>query len=234
MIKKLLLVALLLFLPVTAEAQQAVPGQSVILLAEDTIQKMLDRSDGSDYQLECLTRLPPNITLPNGILDMSAELMGQLRYGQPIQVKVAVNVDGMRQMNIITIWRVRKFMEVLVAARDLPSQTTLEEADMVYDRREVTRVGDVIFQSADAVGLQLRRPLTVGSVITRSSLTKPEAIKAGDNVTIVSIAGNVTVKVAGQAVQGGAVGDVIRVRNLSSGKSLLAKIQDRDTVVIYN
>ena len=234
MIKKLLLAVFLLLWPTTALAEQNLPGQAVVLLAEDTIQKMLDRSDGSDYQMECLTMLPTNIVLPNGVLDMAPELVGQLRYGQPVQVRVAINIDGLRRMNIITIWRVRKFAEVLVASRDLSSRAVLEESDVVFERREVTRMDEVLFKSSDVVGLQLKRPLSVGSVVTRSSLTKPEMIKSGDNVTIVSVAGSVTVKVAGQALQGGAAGDVIRVRNLSSGKSLLARIQDRDTVVILN
>jgi flagella basal body P-ring formation protein FlgA len=40
------------------------------------------------------------------------------------------------------------------------------------------------------------------------------------------------VQVAGQALQGGAVGDVIRVRNLGSGKSLLARIESATAVAV--
>ncbi len=232
MLIKAVLLAILFFLPSEAFAQQLLPGQAVILTAKNAIEETLDRSDGSIYQVEGLTRLPENIVLPDGILDLTPSLMGKVRYGQPMQVQVAVNINGLRQMNIVTVWRVKKLVEVVVAAKDLQSRTALSEDDVTLERREVTRIDEAIFQISDAAGLELKRAIPAGSMVTRSSLTKPEIIRSGDNVTIVSISGSVTVKASGQALQGGAAGDVIRVRNISSGKSLLGRIEDRQTVVI--
>ncbi len=235
MIRLFLLLLLLLACPLGVGAQQqtqTIPTSSLVFIAQDAIESMLDRSDGSEYQLECLTRLPESIVLPVGILEMEPEIVGKIRYGSPVQVKVAVNINGQRQMNVITVWRVKKFIDVLVAAKDLPSRSVLTDADVTFERREVVRFEEVLFDPGDVVGLELKRPLTAGSIITRSSLTKSFLIKPGDNLTIISKSGSVMVKVPGQALQGGAIGDVIRVRNISSGKSFLARVEDAQTVVV--
>lgn len=232
--KTIILAIALLLLPLTANAQsyQAIPSSAIFALAQSEIEKALDSNDGAEHKIECLTRFPDVLQVPAGMLDMQAELMGNMRYNAPVQVRVDVKVNGVRQMNLVTTWRVKKVLLVLVAARDLPSRTTLTDLDIAFERREIDRIDDVMTELSDAVGKETRRALTVGSVIGKSMLGKPQLIKSGDNITIVSISGTVMVKASGQALQGGAVGDVIRVRNLASGKVILAKIQDQNTVVI--
>jgi flagella basal body P-ring formation protein FlgA len=235
LIRAIFLCALFLAAPPSAEAagqQQTLPSASLLALAEGFIDSRLDRSDGSEYRIERLTRLPENIFLPTGTLTVAPELVGAIRYNTPVQVKIAIAVNNAPQMNLLTAWRVRKFSYVLVTARDVPAHTVLSAADVLLERREVVRLDDVIYNMDYIAGLETKRPLTAGSIVAKSALGRPQAVKAGDNVTIVSRAGAVTVQVAGQALQGGAAGEVIRVRNLSSGKSLLARIENETTVVV--
>ena len=232
--KTIILAIVLLLLPLTASAQsyQSIPASLIFAMAQSEIEKAIDSSDGSEYKVECLTRFPEVLQMPAGALDMKAELVGQIRYNAPVQVRVDIKVNGVRQMNLVTTWRVKKILMVIVAARDLPSRTVLSDADVVFERREVDRIDDIILEIKDIMGQETKRALTVGTVITKSMLGKPQLVKSGDNITIVSIAGAVMVKATGQALQGGAAGDVIRVRNLASGKIILARVQDENTVVI--
>ncbi|MDR3349135.1 MAG: flagellar basal body P-ring formation chaperone FlgA [Acidaminococcales bacterium] len=235
LLRAIVLCALFLAAPPSVKAagqQQTLPSASLFALVEEFIGSRLDRSDGSEYKIERLTRLPESIFLPEGTLAVAPELVGAIRYNTPVQVKIAIAVNGAPQMNLLTAWRVRKFSYVLVTVRDIPARTVLSEADVLLERREVARFDDVISDVGYIAGLETKRPLTAGSVVTKSALGRPQAIRAGDNITIVSRAGAVTVQVAGQALQGGAVGDVIRVRNLNSGKSLLARVESATTVVV--
>ena len=232
--KAIILAIVLLAWPFTASAQnyQSIPASLIFAMAQSEVEKAIDSNDGSEHKIECLTRFPDYLQVPAGVLDMKAELMGTIRYNAPVQVRVDIKVNGVRQMNLVTTWRVKKILMVLVAARDLPSRTTLSDADVVFERREIDRIDDVILDSKGIVGQETRRALTVGTVLTKNMLGKPQLVKSGDNVTIVSIAGAVMVKATGQALQGGSAGDVIRVRNLASGKVILARVQDENTVVI--
>jgi flagella basal body P-ring formation protein FlgA len=233
-IKTVLLAVLLCGLwpsPLKAAGQQGVPAEALFALAEEVVERALDKSGGAEYRLERLTRLPETIYLPVGSLETEPELVGNLRYNAPVQVRIALKVNGAVEMNLLTVWRVRKFAEVAVAARDISSRSVLSSADARLEKRELTRPEEAIFSLEEIAGLEIKRSLTQGNIISRSMLTSPQLIRAGDNVTIVSRSGTVVAQAAGQALQGGAAGDLIRVRNLGTGKTILARIEDVATVV---
>ncbi len=77
----------------------------------------------------------------------------------------------------------------------------------------MTRIDDAVYDVESVIGLETKRPLTAGTIVSKAMLAKPFVVRSGDNVAIVSRSGTIVVQVAGQAMQGGAVGDVIRVRN---------------------
>ena len=195
---------------------------------------MLDKNDGAEYELESLTRLPEYLDVPAGTLNFSTELAGNIRYGTPMQVKTIIYVNNFRQMTIVTSWRLKKYADVVVAIRDIPVQTVLSYDDVTLERREVTRVEQIFYKLDDVVGMQMRRTVFSGTLLNRFMISRPVIIKQGSNVTIISISGVVSVQTQGQALQSGGVGDVIRVRNLLSGKSMLARIENETTVVIDN
>ena len=230
----LLLVAVTI-IPVAVEAnsrQQSLSSALIFAIAQESIEKNLDKSDGSIYKIECLTRLPEHMSVTSGTLVLEPQLVSLMHYNKPIQVRVAVKVNGALQLNIITTWRVRKVSNVLVAVRDIPSRTIVSADDFVYEFREVARLDDVVFDVAQIVGLETKRPLTTGSIVGKNMFGKPQVISSGDNITILSKSGVVVVQTAGQALQSGSIGDVIRVRNLGSGKTILARIESPTTVVI--
>ncbi len=236
-IRALALVFCIFLSPLTVNAnvnQQSLPSLSVLATAQELVENMLDRSDGSEYVVESLTRLPDNILLPAGFIEMQPQLVGKLRYGVPIQVRVSVKVNSMPQMNLITLWRIKKVADVVVTLRDLPTRTTITAADIAFERREIINIDEAIFDESSIIGLETRRPITARTILSKSMFGKPQLIKTGDNITIISTSGTVVVKVNGQALQGGAVGDIIRVRNLSSGKGLLGRVVDENTVIITN
>lgn len=234
MLFRLLLLVFLCVFPNTSLAQQSVPSLTILSLAENAVDSMLDRSDGSDYQLECLTHLPANIIVPDGNVELVPEVIGKIRYGSPVSVRVSINVNGLQQMSVISVWRVRKFAEVLVSTRDLMVHTPLTENDVIFARREVVNLDQVIFDVDKVLGLELKRSIAYGTIISPSMLIKPVLIRSGDNITVISVVGSVVVQISGQALQSGALGDIIRVRNVTSGKSFLARIENASTVVVVS
>ena len=233
-LRVLLLVAVTI-IPGAVEAnrgQQSLPSALIFAIAQESIEKNLDKSDGSIYKIECLTRLPEHMSLTLGTVALEPQFVGSMQYNKPIQVRVAVKVNDALQLNLVTTWRVRKISNVLVAVRDIPSRTIVSTDDFVYEFREVARLDDVIFDVAQIAGLETKRPLMAGSIVGKNMFGKPQVVSSGDNITILSISGVVIVQTAGQALQSGSIGDVIRVRNLGSGKTILARIESSTTVVV--
>lgn len=81
-------------------------------------------------------------------------------------------------------------------------------------------------------GMQIKKNIYKGSVIKFSDLVHPVIVKERDIVDVVYISGNVYLKTKGIALQKGAFGDYIKIKNEKSGAVLSAKIIDNKTVEI--
>ncbi len=74
---------------------------------------------------------------------------------------------------------------------------------------------------------------TISRVNTSVTVECPEPIvKPGDRVSIVAYAGPVRASVPGEATQVGRVGDLIRVRNLLSGSSVMGRVMADGSVEV--
>lgn len=75
-----------------------------------------------------------------------------------------------------------------------------------------------VYTSREAVvGKVARRTLFAGQPIPVNALREPYAVTQGSPVLIVFETSNMTISARGSALQSGAVGDTVQVRNVSSG-----------------
>ncbi|MGK5023578.1 flagellar basal body P-ring formation chaperone FlgA [Janthinobacterium sp. RB2R34] len=133
-------------------------------------------------------------------------------------------------------WRhemlVRASITARVAVTRLPvtANTPISIADIELARRDVTMVADSM-ASLDAVaGLSSRRSLRAGEVLREAQLASPMLVKRGAPVNIVARKEQVSVSMDGVAMDAGAQGEVIRVRNTSSGTVIRARIVEAGVV----
>lgn len=126
--------------------------------------------------------------------------------------------------------RVALDAEVLVSAGPIAAGKALTAADVRPERRDVTQMADAIGTSEDAVGQSSRRALREGQVLQARLLNKAVLVKRGAAVRIVARHGGVSVQNAGESLQAGSLGDIVRVRNTASGKTLSARVVDEGVV----
>ena len=63
-------------------------------------------------------------------------------------------------------------------------------------------------------------------------LKKPTIIRSGEHTLIMAEAGGLQVRVTGKALQHGVVGEIIRVLNLSSKKTVRGKVEADGTITV--
>lgn len=126
--------------------------------------------------------------------------------------------------------RVALDAEVLVSAGPIAAGKALTAADVRPERRDVTQMADAIGTTEDAVGQSSRRALREGQVLQARLLNKAVLVKRGAAVRIVARHGGVSVQNAGESLQAGSLGDIVRVRNTASGKTLSARVVDEGVV----
>lgn len=127
-------------------------------------------------------------------------------------------------------WRhdfvVRARISALVAVTAVPvaANRELGEADVTLERRDITQVRDPIGMLDEALGQSSRRSLRAGEVLRASQLVAPIAVKRGDAVVMTARQDGIEVSMAGEALDAGARGAVVRVRNSASGQVVRMRV----------
>jgi len=115
--------------------------------------------------------------------------------------------------------------QVVVAKSSLSRGAIIGESDIGLEQRDISRLHRGYLEEKKVVlGKKLRQRMRQHQVITPSQLDTPHAVKRNNRVTIVASSKSLKIRVAGKALQNGSVGELIRVRNVSSKKELDARV----------
>ena len=115
----------------------------------------------------------------------------------------------------------------LVALRHLPAGTILSAEDIAVSPGP--RAGIL---PAEAVGKQLRTAVYEGRPISKGHLTTPTLVSRNQLVTLAYESAALRIETEGRALGAGGEGDVIRVMNLGSRATLMARINADGTVTV--
>lgn len=91
---------------------------------------------------------------------------------------------------------------------------------------------DIILNEEDMIGMTPRRMATAGKPIRAKELQAPQLVSRGDNVTIILQNNKMTLTTHGKALQNGAKGDMIRVVNTGSNRSIEAFVTGDQVVSV--
>ena len=178
---------------------------------------------------------------------------GDVEFDLPTDVENSVSVSGIN-FNPAS----NRFAAIIVAPADGPPLfqrtvygTVFEMAQVPVPNRlisagEVVRAEDLEWQSVqigrltgnsltDAqqlIGHVAKRPLKAGQVLRSSDLAMAPAVKRNDLVQLVVQTGQMTLTVQGKVLQDAAVGQSVRVINVSSNRQLSGTVVDAGTVAV--
>ncbi|HTN67442.1 MAG TPA: flagellar basal body P-ring formation chaperone FlgA, partial [Burkholderiaceae bacterium] len=89
---------------------------------------------------------------------------------------------------------------------------------------------DALASPQAVLGMTSRRSVRAGEVVREGWLVRSTLVHRGAAVSIVARSGAIEVTAAGEALDAGARDAIIRVRNVSNGKILRARVLDDNTV----
>jgi len=128
--------------------------------------------------------------------------------------------------------RIRTFEEVVVAQHRIDRHHVVVEEDLCLERWETSDLDEVFLDIPSVLGLRASRLIESGRVLREDMVERPPLIRRGDIVTVTVSMGCVSATIYGEARQDGRKGDRIRVRNLRSGKRMIARVLDAKTVEV--
>lgn len=127
--------------------------------------------------------------------------------------------------------RITRHVEVLVAARPIPRGIALTPNLIRRARRDPADLVQAWYtQPKQLLGLETRRAISAGEVFSPQLLASPRLIRRGQELILFAASGAMTVTMKGEALEDGAKGDMIRVRNLSSNRIVEGRVVGADRV----
>lgn len=143
------------------------------------------------------------------------------RLGRAIRFRL-VPARGSRVLATATIRVVGPYV---VTRRDLARGATIAPDDVEAVTTEVQNAPLRRLPTAEQViGSRVLRPVAGGTVVLPGSVAVRRAVEPGDRITAVAIAGDVRVSAELKATDGGEAGDVIRLVNTDTRRTLRGRI----------
>ena len=90
----------------------------------------------------------------------------------------------------------------------------------------------VVGSAEELVGKVARRTLLPGRLIARNAVSVPMVVQKGTIVPAIYRQGDLTITASVLALQSGALGEMIQVRNIDSGKTIVGAVQSDGTIAV--
>jgi flagella basal body P-ring formation protein FlgA len=144
---------------------------------------------------------------------------------------LAAAVDAGEPLRLRVVGQAHATVEVPVLASRLPSGAVLRAEDVRMARVRTALIHVEIARApAEAVGMALRRATLPDQPLPLGDLVHPALVRKGGAVRIVLDAPGLSVTAQGVALDAGALGDAVRVRNPTSLAVLQASVIGPDAV----
>ncbi|MCE1238285.1 MAG: flagellar basal body P-ring formation chaperone FlgA [Hyphomicrobiales bacterium] len=117
-------------------------------------------------------------------------------------------------------------VSLTVASRNIPRGDIIAADDLHVERQPRNRLygSRALVDPKDLVGRQARRALRAGQPVVAADFARPQIVARGELVTVVFRTAALRVTGRGQALQAGAVGDLVPVLNPQSKRTLHATV----------
>ncbi|WP_108097141.1 flagellar basal body P-ring formation chaperone FlgA [Pseudomonas sp. GV071] len=190
---------------------------------EVTVQDYLERSEIQARQEIQINRLDPRLQLALCDEDLTTSLESP---AQPVgRVTVKVSCEGATPWTVFVPAQVKLYRKVVIAIRPLKRDTTLGEMDVALVERDVGLLTQgYMTDMGQVLGTRLTRGVMTDQVLAPVTIEQAKAIRKKDQVVISARKGGINVRMPGEALSDGVIGEQIRIRNLSSQRVIRARV----------
>jgi len=160
----------------------------------------------------------------------AVELTGRVRLNSVMAAKVVVT--GAEKSSILWV-RFRTVVKVPVATvnRPLERNHKIDVQDVELTSRVLTG-SHAYFRLTDVIGRTTKSSMQRGDLLHARNTKSASVAKRGDRVGVVVRRGSVAIQTSGELLTSGGVGDRIRVRISTTGKTVAALVKSEELVEV--
>lgn len=187
-------------------------GQLDVLLDNRTLSLFLPAGNIPDLRVENLAYDPQRGRL-------TAELIAPATGPELIRQSVSA--------------RVQDTIELPVLSHRLATGDVITDADITFIRQARDRVqAGAVTEASDLVGKALRRTIAPNQAVNARDVHEPIVVGKGQPVTILLQSAAMTLTASGKALSDGAMGELVRIVNTSSNRTIDAVVAGPNLVTV--
>lgn len=222
-----------------SDFQQVVISRAATIVSSDDIHEAINKAlhqEGFKENYEVVVHnIINDIVLP-GYEDVAinVEDLKVDTGSKTFRANVVIPVTHGNDNRIRVIGSLEYMVDVPVVISRLKKGDIIREHDIEYVQIPESKVtSDMIMDQKDLVGTTPRRVLAPQQVVKLSDVELPTLVERGSRVTMILNSGTMKLTAAGKALEDGAAGDVIRVVNLSSKRTIDGFVAPNGTVEVH-
>ena len=210
-----------------------IPGATIAQAAIAELRRTLPWPD-EDLIVD-VQRPPADVHLLGTLADLHYAVSvrpGQRLLGS-VPVDITISRDGRAVGRATAVLGVRVFQRMVVTRRRIRRGEIITKDVVRLQRAELTSPGnDVATDLAEALGREARRDIPAFAALSGRMVAAARVVRRGALVRLTARRGRMTITALGFAEQDGAVGQLIRVRNKDSRKTVHGRVVDARTVEV--
>ncbi|MCB9996504.1 MAG: flagellar basal body P-ring formation protein FlgA [Rhodospirillales bacterium] len=220
-------------------ADQVTLRRAATVIDTGEIKNLLDeqlRAEGLDgrFAISFSNTIAPQMILPHD--EIATVEIGMMNYDSQhgkFQATLMAPSKDKPLAELAVAGKIERIIPVPVLKKTLSTGTIINAYDIDWVDIRESEIQNGLILDADALaGMTPRRMLVAGKPIRDNELERPQLVSRGDTVTITYGDKIMTLTAQGKAMQNGAKGDMIRVINLASNRTVDAFVEDEFMVKV--
>jgi len=176
-------------------------------------------------------RVPGDITLPTGDVQHELQFLPQSRPSGTLPVNIFFNIDGVLVKRVMATVNVVLMKDVPVTKHPIARYQMIQADDLMMQTMDMTDLpANTVLSFEEIKGQRARRNIGPQTVLRTDQFEFPPAVRRGDRVIILAESAGLRITALGEVQNAAKVGERVRVVNLDSDKTLLARVVDARTV----
>lgn len=178
-----------------------------------------------DVQITGFSVRPLAMALPTGSFDYRiTQKPTDTRPGKK-QVTAAILQEGKEQGQVKMSGNLRLFGTTVSTTKRLNRNDIIASDDIVAKRQDISMLDAGLVQDPkQALGQKLKTSLPAGAILYAQAIDAPSLVNRGERVTIVAKSQAIQITAPGEAKNSGALGEMVRVKNLTSRREIQARV----------
>ena len=209
-----------------------VTGAEIQAVAMDALEQALAARGETRRHEIFFTQNISDIKLPEGVVDVRAQIPAQISYISLTPVRASILVNGRLYRTVSCTASIKVYDSVVVANHDLRIEVPVTAEDFRISEVVIDGRNEYVKNISDVVGLVPHRYIRGGSPVTKGYFQQPVAVNTGQRVNIILNWRGIKASAKGIVMTRGRIGSLVKVKNETSEKVLTARVIDAHTVEV--